>query len=220
MDFLANIGQVEKAKIVIKDTRPDGSGTTKKEYVVQFNPSTLTIRGRGNGYIPMMALGSNGQPPAPAQQNVRITLDAKLVIDQVHNFLAFTEDKMNLSPTQLAQNIATVVAEKAGRKPTVKDRVEGLIAALRSPYTRTIEFCWGSMHYEGVLSSVSAQYVMFDTVGHPIRAYINITLLLISSTKEVNSLGPWVKSYKDAFSGSSLDTTNGGQVATNLINLG
>ncbi|MCR5278217.1 MAG: hypothetical protein K6E19_02140 [Lachnospiraceae bacterium] len=212
-----NLGLIEKAKIVITDKREEQ--VTKKSYEVQFNPSSLSLRGRGQGFMPVLTFDKQSNPAKNAKQSVRITMSVRLVIDQVVNFTSFTEDKLNLSPTQIAANIAVLTAQKASNKPNVQQTVEGLIAALRSQYTREIDFFWGTMHYKGILNNVSAQYVMFDTAGHPVRAYINLSLLCVENVNP-ETLGIWEAAYEAAFSGDTLDTTNAGQIAPNLLNLG
>ena len=196
-------------------------GATAKRYTVQFNPSSLSVKGRGQGFMPVLAYGTNGATVHPTKQNVRITVSMRLVVDQVKNADAFMSDKLNLSPTQLAQNVGTAIMTGMGaNQPTVQQTVEGFIAALRSPYTRIITFHWGTMNYSGILNNVSAQYVMFNVQGQPVRAYINLSLLCMHDNPAPNSLGPWQAAYKAAFSGDELDTTAATQVATNLLNLG
>ncbi|MCR5032413.1 MAG: hypothetical protein K6A92_06090 [Lachnospiraceae bacterium] len=216
-----NLGVIEKATIDIKDSR-GGKTPTIKRYTVQFNPSSISLRGRGQGFMPVLTYGQNGETVKPPKQSVRITMSVRLVVDQVSNADAFMEDKLNLSPTQLGQNIAGAVMTGLGKKQvTVQQTVEGFIAALRSPYTRQVGFHWGSMNYVGILNNVSAQYVMFNLQGQPIRAYINLSILCMHDDPAPNSLGPWEEAYKKAFSGDELDTVKGGsQLATNLINLG
>ncbi len=218
--FLENLGQVDKAQITITDGRQEQE--VKRKYEVQFNPSSLSIKARGGGFIPKLNLSQAAQGTDPPKQDVRITVSFRLVVDQVRVFSAFMEDKLNLSPGQIAQNIAGSIKGKAGKNPNVQQVVEGFISTIRNPKTRNIEFHWGSMHYEGVLNNISAQYVMFDVTGHPIRAYINVSLTCLYTAGKINQFSAyWENAYKDAFSGRSLETQrSGSQLATNLINLG
>ncbi|MCR5503802.1 MAG: hypothetical protein K6F53_12425 [Lachnospiraceae bacterium] len=196
-------------------------GASAKRFTVQFNPSSLSVRARGQGYMPTLAYGQNGATAEPAHQSVRVTVSVRLIFDQVDPFDAFMEDKTNLAPTNIGTGIAKTVNTARGKKTaTVQQTVEGFIAALRSPYTRIITFHWGEMNYSGILNNVAAQYVMFNMQGQPIRAYMNLSLLHMDDTQDPDTLGAWEEAYKKAFSGDSLDTVKGFQSATNLINLG
>ena len=200
-------------------------GAKVKRYTVQFNPSTLTLRGRGTGFIPTMSYtkkeNEEAQAAKPAKQDVSITMSVRLIFDQVDPFDAFMSDKLNLSPSQLIQNVGKTIQMGKGTRPiTVQKNVEGFIAALRSPYTRIITFHWGEMNYFGTLNNVNAQYTMFNLQGQPIRAYVNLTLRYATTTPFPNDLGPWEKAYENAFNSDELDLVRGEQQYSNLINLG
>jgi hypothetical protein len=169
------------------------TGASWKEYIVPFNPSTLSIRGRGQGFMPILAYGQNGATAEPGKQSVRVTITVQLIFDKVDPADAFMEDKASLSPTKLGTNIAKLaIASNGGREDlSVQKQVEGFIAALRSPYTRLVEFLWGEMEYCGVLNNVSAQYVMFNLQGQPVRAHVNLSILHMDDTQDPDTLGPW-----------------------------
>lgn len=216
--LLGSLGQVAKT------TMANGNyirGASKKTYIVQFNPSSLTLRARGPGFVPILAYDENGKTVSPTEQSVRITVSVQLIFDQVDPYSAFMEDKLNMSPTALGTNIAKGVMTANGQKmATVQQTVEGFVAALRSPYTRTITFTWGALAYAGVLNSVSAQYTMFDIEGQAIRASMNLSLLCVQDNLVPGSLGPWEDAYEKAFGGDSFDTVRGTQTAGNWLNLG
>ncbi|MBR5420222.1 MAG: hypothetical protein IK115_03630 [Lachnospiraceae bacterium] len=171
---------------------------SRKRYVVQFNPSSITLRGHGEGYVPTISYTKETTDPKPDKQSVRIFFSVRLVVDQVDNFDAFLEDKTNLSPTQLGQNILKQIP-KFKKEPSVKDTVEGFIGALRCTDTRIVTFHWGQMNYSGVMNNVNAQYVMFNRKGQPVRAYINLSLQCTHDDPLPNSLGPWEAAYEKAF---------------------
>ncbi len=196
---------------------------SKKRYTVQFNPSSISLTGRGPGYVNIMAFDKSGKSADPTKQSVRIYFSVQLVIDQVDNFDAFTEDKMNISPTQLGQNIAKGVMKATGKMakdPTVKETVEAFISAIRSPYTRNITFQWGNMRYSGELNQVSAQYVMFNRKGQPVRANIDLGLQCFHEDPYPNSLGPWEDAYRRAFEKEETRAVGAAQMAGSILNLG
>ena len=197
------------------------SNANIKRYTVQFNPSSISLRGRGQGFMPVLSYGSEGSTITPAKQSVRITFSVKLVVDQVDKFDAFTEDKLNLSPTQLTQNVLKKGFGVNNKEASVVEIVEGFIAALRSPYTRIVTFHWGKMNYAGVLNNVAAQYVMFNRKGQPVRAYINLSLMLMENSPYPNNLGAWEEAYKAAFGVSSeLRSAGAAQKLGGILNLG
>lgn len=169
---------------------------TIKRYTVQFNPSSLSLHATAPGYSDKSTYNGSQKSVATPSQSVTITMSVKLVVDQVFNATSFIEDRTNISPTQLAQNLAHMFK---GNKPTVQQTVEGFIAAIRGKSTRVIIFRWGEMTYSGTLNSVSAQYVMFDSYGEPVRAYIDLSLTCLHGD-DSNTLGYWEQAYKDAFS--------------------
>ena len=112
---------------------------------------------------------------------------------------------------------------KESHKESTKEQlqeVEGLIAALRSPYTRCITFNWGDMSYEGVLNRVASQYTMFDSSGEPVRAVVQLSLICADEKVSPNSLGSWQDAYDTAFGGGSKSLVNAGQKLGSLLNIG
>lgn len=221
MDVIAgNLGIVEKAKIIIHDGREEEE--VDRVFEVPFNPSSLAIRARGSGFIAKLNLMQNAAGVDPQRQDVRVTVSFRLVIDQVFNFGAFMEDKMNMSPSQIGQNIAGSIVRKKTKSANVQQIVEGFMSTIRNPQTQHVTFQWGSMKYEGLLNNISSQYVMFDVLGHPVRAYINVSITCVSQEMSAEKMaGNWLESYKEAFSGDTLDNRKkGAQLATNLLNLG
>ncbi|MBR3525378.1 MAG: hypothetical protein IKO11_05985 [Lachnospiraceae bacterium] len=193
-----------------------------KRYVVQFNPSSLQIEARGPGHMNIMSF-DGGKSVSPGKQRVRMYFRVQLVFDQENNFDAFLEDKMNLSPTQLGQNIARAGLQAAGKMkkdPTVRETVEAFVAAIRSPYTRKVTFAWGNMRYAGELNDVSAQYVMFNRKGQPVRANVSLAIQCFNEDPYPNSLGEWEAAYKRAFNDDENRTAGMGQKLGSVLNLG
>lgn len=60
--------------------------------------------------------------------------------------------------------------------PSVKPEVESFLMLVKNPYVRQHAFYWGKMCYKGVIRHVSAEYVLFNQAGIPVRATISITL--------------------------------------------
>ena len=60
---------------------------------------------------------------------------------------------------------------------TEMNKVEKLLKANKSPYSRNIKFSWGNQLYQGILSDMSVQYTMFSSKGEPIQAKVELTIL-------------------------------------------
>ncbi len=223
-------------------TRPSLKNLTmkgvKKTFEVQFNPSDIEIEGMGGGRVATTAYnvaddkdrksaGGISYGPAP----VRINFSVKLLFDKMDANESFLSAKTNLAPSELAKSGASLAktgvqmaAGKLGKNIgeqsfSVQQEVEALMAALRSPYTRTISFYWGDMVYCGVLNRVSAQYVMFNSAGEPVRAYVQLSLICADKEVSPSSLGAWEHAYNDAFGSGDQTLVGMTQRVGSLFNI-
>ena len=173
-----------------------------KKFTVQFNPSSLQVIARGGGRAPVSNYGAVGTNQ-PGQIEYRaldpyINVNFTLIFDATNLADAFMEERLTLGVTTLAKNVATAVA---GKEYTVRPQVEGFLAALRDEDHRMMIFQWGTLRYTGVLNAVSGRYTMFDTAGNPIRAEVQVGMLIGSAPKDsldgASYLDYWRKRYKD-----------------------
>ena len=211
------------------------SGAIKgKKFTVQFNPASIQIVGRGGGRAPISNYGSIGKDQ-PGKIEYRaldpyITVRFSVVFDALNNADAFMEERFTLGATTLAKNIATAAV---GHEYTVRPQVEGFLAALRDEDHRTMIFQWGSLRYTGVLNAVSARYTMFNTAGNPIRAEVDLGMLMGGAAGDSmdgrSYLDYWKKRYADIMNEHAKKDANGNLTSmttgnlknqfTNLINL-
>jgi len=61
-------------------------------------------------------------------------------------------------------------------EPSVQPEVESFLALVKNPYVRQHTFYWGQLCYKGIIKHVSAEYVLFNQEGIPMRATVNVTL--------------------------------------------
>ena len=201
---------------LVTDTLSD----TDKIFKVQFNPNKLSI------YATSLDINSrdtqreeDGEqrncPDSPVKPTVELTVT--LIFDHVNNYDAFMWDKMRMGIGGAVAKAADAL--KNGNKVySVQTEVEGLVAALRNPYTRSITFSWADFSFTGQLKNVRATYTMFSVSGRPIRAQV---LLRIRQKQDTQSLEKWYRDFDKAFSGSnSSSLTTKSQGFSNLINLG
>ena len=150
----------------------------------------------------------------------RIQMNLQLIFDDYERTQAFMSEKFT-DASAAARTVVTGIANAVtGRTYSVRPQVEGFIGALINPFTRKISFYWGKMKYQGVLNSVNAEYTMFSTDGNPIRANVNIGILLVDETLDYQSMGPWQYSYLTVF-GKDNQTELGSAVQNvgNLFNI-
>lgn len=60
---------------------------------------------------------------------------------------------------------------------SVRSDIEGLLNALKKCAEDTkIAFCWNNTEFSGTLKYLSAEYLMFDSQGSPVRASADLTI--------------------------------------------
>lgn len=197
----------------------NAAGATKKLFYVQFNPNEVTLTGHGGGLASQTDFSKRGSSIGFDKADVRITMNMKLIFDKTDPQDAFMGDKFNMSATSIATGTVKAVRSATGKKDnSVQAEVEGFIAALRSRYTRRITFYWGTMNYSGILNKVSAQYTMFNVLGLPIRAYVDLSLVCADEEVYPGSMGRWQKYYMQLFEAGDQSYVKAAQKAGNWFN--
>lgn len=205
-----------------------------KKFTVQFNPSSLQVIARGGGRSPISNYGAVGTNQAGRIEyralDPYINVNFTLIFDATNIADAFMEERLTLGATTLVKNVATAIR---GKEYTVRPQVEGFLAALRDEDHRMMIFQWGTLRYTGVLNAVSGRYTMFSTTGNPIRAEVQIGMLMGSAPKDsmdgASYLDYWRKRYTDILNKkgnrdeegnlTSMATGNLKSQYNNLINL-
>lgn len=215
---------------VMHNADKDISEMQGKTFRVQFNPSSLTINARGGGRSLVSNYGAKGENQRTTIQyralDPYITVSFSILFDALNNADAFMEERLTLGATTLAKNVATAAV---GQEYTVRPQVEGFLAAIRSETHRAMIFQWGSLRYMGILNSVSGKYTMFNTAGNPIRAQVQLSMLMGGASKDsfdgASYLDYWKKRYSAILKkqgGNDIQSMTTGTVKnqfTNLLNL-
>lgn len=174
----------------------------KRKYEVKFNPKEITIQARGgNGeLIQKMNYAAEGKVSAKfSEMRTSIMMNVPLIFDDMERTDAFMFEKLT-DPLALTRTAVTsIVNDGMGKSYSVRPQVEGFIGALHDEKTRKITLCWGKMAYKGILNAVDAEYTMFNMSGNPIRAVVNLRIILVDSTVKDNNMGIWQESYKEIF---------------------
>lgn len=119
---------------------------------VQFNPQTLTFGMTQRDKIKVKADISNSEAgdaqTAPAEEaDGQLRVSMELIFDR------------------------TIYIDSS-----VQPEVERFLALIKNPFVRQVAFYWGKMCYKGVVKSISAEYVLFNTLGTPTRAKVSLTI--------------------------------------------
>ena len=193
----------------------------KKRFEVKFNPSQITFQGAGGGKVAKTNYSAGGKVDMQYQEMApRIQMNLQLVFDDYERTEAFMLEKFT-DTTAIARTVVSSAASAVtGKKHSVQPQVEGFIGALRNDCTRKVTFYWGSMKYQGVLNHVGAEYTMFSTDGSPIRANVNIGILLTDDSITDAHMGQWQNSYQAVFEKDGITKLgNAVQGVGNLLNI-
>ncbi len=220
-DTLAYVG--ERAGLNVRSGPVDpllkAQGATRKLFYVQFNPSELSLSGHGGGLVSKTDFSNKGSNISLGRAEIRITMNVKLIFDKTDSQDAFMGDKFNISETSIVTGGIKAVRSATGKKDnSVQAEVEGFMAALRSAYTRRITFHWGTMNYTGILNRVSAEYTMFNVLGLPIRAYVDLSLVCADETVSPGSMGTWQQYYNQLARKGDQSYVKAAQEAGNWFN--
>lgn len=191
-------------------------------YEVKFNPSEINFQAYGGMKVQKMNFAAGEETEDNTvkiefvEMKPRIMMQVPLIFDDCERTDAFMAEKFGDLTAAARTVVASGISMATGTTYSVRPQVEGFIAALRNEKTRKMTFFWGNLKYRGILESVRAEYTMFNMEGHPIRANVNLSMLLVDESVSDNQMGCWAESYQIAFAedGSSL-----GSAVQNLGNI-
>ena len=155
-------------KAVIKILDGENSDT---EIEVMINPESYQLS-YGASYSEKKIAGLSG-PVSQYISGESMTLDMTLFFDTYQ------------PPTPLEPEGGTSVAAKTKpiRELTFPD------GTLHRP--PTVAFCWGTLHFKGVVTSVKENYTMFLADGTPVRAKTDLTFHSVSDPDAVKRQTPF-----------------------------
>lgn len=151
---------------------------------VQFNPGKLSFR---SGYMRRKEDDEEEEQEdgragkAPEQSAFRERRD-------IQNRDPHKKSKRNPHPgrpsslTLSVELIFDGTCLKSGEQ-SVRMRVEALLEAAENPFIRQVSFNWGTMYYEGRITGLDVQYVMFDGAGEPLRANVDLSMELTDTAE-------------------------------------
>ena len=195
-----------------KDKKFEAVGSVKKyRFEVQFNPAEITISGYGGERLPTQSFANipvpnpgEGQkqnqqhkPPGGrprigsrvAAADTRITMHFRVVFDK-------TPAQNMIANNKAVKAVKAIAGIDSG---SVQDEVEALHAIARDDKKRLAMFIWGDMIYEGIINGIDSEYVMFKPNGQPIRANVNISMLLYAEHDLGKNVDIWRHEYDRDF---------------------
>lgn len=195
---------------------PTFVGSEDKFYHVQFNPSQMTLNASN---LPKNVKDADSdESRSLAVEDPRLYLTVSLIFDEMRIYDAFLWEKFTAGITaQSAANLKNFVKEGVGKVWTVQDKVEGLVAALRNPYTRNVSFRWADFSFVGQLNTVQSSYTMFSSSGRPIRAQVQLRL---QHEMDPAMLNNWYRDYDNTFHHLNSTLVRTQQNTASLLNLG
>ena len=186
-----------------------------KTFFVQFNPSSLQMYST-NSPEQRRSLSSTNDDQDTVNDVVsapRVELTTTLIFDKMNIYDAFMFDKFNTGVS--ATTVTNIVTLAKGATFTVQPYVEGLISALRNPYTQSMTFQWADFSFTGRLRQLQANYKMFSVSGRPIRAEVQLRLRQDLDTQDMQR---WKSQFNSMLAQKSSLVT-AGQKVSNLLNL-
>lgn len=200
---------------------------SKKRIEVQFNPSELSFSAYGgrrstiaNTVVPKASEGNpsdaekmgdgiaekqkadktikESKSTTESEKPPRIEMRVPLIFDAMNTSESFRSSSNEMS-LYSAGSTASSLVKSGGTAYTVQPQVEAFLAALRCSKTRNVNFSWGKMLYSGILNSVNVTYSMFSMAGKPVRARVEIGILLCDSSLDDPFKTVWYERYKAAF---------------------
>lgn len=175
-----------------------GETTRQRDFIVRFNPSTLSLQGMGGGKYSITNYDEpedqQGKPAVTyGALDTRVQFNVQLIFDTTGNF-EFTKMVASAAAGSITGNNTGETIENS-----VRMQVEGFIAALRNPRTRMLGFSWGKMHYRGNLNTLNVQYTMFNELGYPVRAIVQFGMVLVDEKVYRQGMNEWKDKVRKTF---------------------
>ncbi|MEG0779553.1 MAG: hypothetical protein RR426_03060 [Oscillospiraceae bacterium] len=192
-----------------------GDPAPVRSFLVHFNPSQIQLYASNLTNKKPDAQGADTISDSVTKATLSMTVT--LYFDEMNVYDSFMADQFTMGATaQGAKNVASGVMAQKGKVWSVQDEVEGLVGALRNPFTRNVSFRWAEFVFTGQLINVSAKYTMFSTAGRPVRAQV---VLRIKHEMDDGYLQGWYANYNQVFGDGAGSLTGVGQQVGNVLNL-
>lgn len=144
---------------------------------VQYNPATLRMNSVGGRIKKFETMGNENMNSMTATDKKTSTyLTVQLVFEAISNADAFLSSDLSVNASAIKTQGASIIKNALGDGYSVKKQVEGLISLLMEKETRQVIFVWNNIFFHGELTSVNANFTMFNKLGKPIRATVEMQI--------------------------------------------
>lgn len=184
---LALEGAYRQAKNTVASSAQTGSIIKDKGYKafeVQFNPVELSFDVQAQ-FPDKRQNGQVDKDVYIVSKSVKNIMTLPLIFDASQTTSAFIWDKRNaLANGSLTQKLkASSVAEAVSCK-SVQKQIDGLLSLINNSVTRNVVFIWGEMTISGMITGEEIKYVMFDTMGNPIRGVVTLSITVFHGIED------------------------------------
>ena len=144
---------------------------------VQYNPSSVKMYSVGGKIKKFSAMGNETMNSMTSTDKKTSTyLSVTLIYEDINLADAFGTSGLGVNVSDAADAVKSTALNAIGIGYSVKKPVEGLISLLMTKETRQIIFVWNNMFFHGELISVNANFTMFNKLGNPIRATVDLQI--------------------------------------------
>ena len=187
---------------------------------VPYNPSSIYLETVAGNQMSFSGGAMGDASTSQLRQNVEpvsTTMSVQLLFDAVNVYDSFMMSNLALDVGNVVGVASNAVNKIAGNGYSVKPQMDGIMSLLMRDYTRHVLFFWAQMCFQGELTSVSSNYKMFNTQGHPVRGEIRLTIRQSEDISAKYSNKYWEKAFTKAFGDS---TTSGLTQAASSLSRG
>ena len=169
---------------------------------VPYNPSSIYLETVAGSQMSFSGGAMGDASTSQLRQNVEpvsTTMSVQLLFDAVNVYDSFMMSNLSVNVGNAVGVASNAVNKLAGDGYTVKPQMDGIMSLLTRDYTRHVLFFWAQMCFQGELTSVSSNYKMFNTQGHPVRGEIRLTIRQSEDISAKYSNRYWEKAFDKAF---------------------
>ena len=181
-------------------------------FEVQYNPNSISTRTTAGRYPDYRSMGDSGNMQLfMVERKATTYMDVQLIFEDVNVQDAFLTENLNPTAANVTDMAGNIIRTTVGDSYSVKNQVEGLLSLLVAENTRRVVFFWSEMFFHGVVESVDATYTMFNKLGDPIKATVNLTIRQAASGEEYKDDEEyWNEKFKQVFkeTGAVSDAMN------------
>lgn len=172
---------------------------------VPYNPSSIYLETVAGSQMNFSGGAMGDASTSQLRQNVEpvsTTMSVQLLFDEVNVYDSFMMSNLSPNIGNAVGVVSNAVNKLAGDGYSVKPQMDGIMSLLTRDYTRHVLFFWAQMCFQGELTSVSSNYKMFNTQGHPVRGEIRLTIRQSEDVSAKYSNKYWEKAFTKAFGDS------------------